>query len=394
MQNSDRPPASYPPLPWALYFRLVLRLALEGGRSRWHRLRGRSRGPRALTLTVTRRCDSRCLMCRIWQLQAPEEELSLADLRRFCRSPALRGLVELDLTGGEPFLRRDLPELVEQLLELAPTYFPRLRTIALATNALRPEQIHRLVGELLARIAGRVELALVCSLDALGELHDRIRGVPGAYQRVRQTLDRLATYRTGSWPFQLGLKTTILPLNWAELPRLQRFAREQHLFQILSPVLFTQERFRNLPLQPQLDLWPRYQQELSRLYAQATDQLYYAWTVLATLRRGHRPRSCTAGLDHFFVEGDGTIYPCPLRPEPLGRLQTNTLEEILTSPRRAAAARRTGRHPTCRLCLEPGALRFSQVSDGWHFLAFLLGPGGRQRAAQAYWGEGLEKYFI
>lgn len=331
-------------------------------------------------------------MCQIWRLHRQQEELSLKEILHFCLSPVARELVELDLTGGEPFLRADLPELVGKIAEAIPVFFPRLRTIALATNGLRPRQIERVVGKLLRQLDRRCDLALVCSLDALGELHDQIRGVPGAYDRVRETLALLETYR-GHWPFYLGLKTTILPLNWPELPRLQQFARERRLFHILSPVLFTQERFRNLEAQAHLGLWPRYRQALENLYRQTNEYPYYAWTVVQTARRHRRPRSCTAALDHLFVEGDGTVFPCPLRPEPLGRLQTDSLADILASPRRAEAAAATNQRPECHDCLEPGCLRFSQVSDGWHFLAFLWRPGGRHRAAQAYSTEGLYKYF-
>lgn len=265
---------------------------------------------RSLTITVTRRCNSRCIMCNIWRLKRDRDELSRGEITEFLLSAGLSGLVELDLTGGEPLLRPDLTELIEDVCDLKQANLRSLKTVALATNGLLPRRTAEKVERILAAIAGGFDLAMVCSLDGIGECHDRVRGVPGAYLRVRETIDRLAEIASGNPNFRLGIKTTILPSNWDQIPDLTRFAGERGLFHILSPVLFAAERFRNLERQPQLELLTGHYSDLIDLYSgEGLSDRYYSHVVVDTLKHGGRRIPCTAGADHFFVEGDGRIFP-------------------------------------------------------------------------------------
>ena len=382
------------PLPsWQQYLRTLAQLATRAFSFRFARRCGWPTSPRAVTITITRRCNSRCQMCQIWRLGRHAEELSRQEIISFLSDPHFADLVELDLTGGEPFLRPDLPQLVAEVVRLADRQLPRLRTLALATNGLEPRLINAVVRELLASIDGRFDLALVCSLDGLGPVHDRTRGVAGAFQRQSDNIAGLQPLLTGRYPFRLGLKTTILPWNWQEIEGLRRFAQERGLFHILSPVLLTAERFRNLARREELDLLPGRRRDLLQLYTSPElAQHYYAWAAADTLRRGRRRLACTAAWDHFFVEGDGRIFPCPVLPEVLGRIQTHTLSQILASPRRRQLAREAGRRPECALCLEPGCLRFSQASEGWSYLRYLLGPQPRRRWQLTSVQEGMDKY--
>jgi MoaA/NifB/PqqE/SkfB family radical SAM enzyme len=234
----------------------------------------------------------------------------------------------------------------------------------------------------------------VCSLDGLGEAHDRVRGVPGAYLKVRETLKKLQEIKARRSHFWLGIKTTILPDNWDQVPGLMEFARDQGLFHILSPVLFTAERFRNLAARDRLAVLPSLGEALIDLYSQENlRDFYYSYVLVNTLASGRRRAPCTAASDHFFIEGDGTIFPCPLLNFPLGHIQTHALDDILASPQRQKFARKVGHLPACRGCLEPGCIRFSQTSDATGFLKFIHQEKTQARLRTAYVSEGLYKYF-
>ena len=69
---------------------------------------------------VTYRCTSRCRTCSIWKMDQPERgELSLEEIRGLFSSNRgfLRDVRSIQITGGEPFLRADLPELVSSICE-------------------------------------------------------------------------------------------------------------------------------------------------------------------------------------------------------------------------------------------------------------------------------------
>ncbi len=382
----SRPSSDYFPVLPVLAFRTIAH--------RFRKVFGLATLPRSLTVTITRRCNSRCIMCNIWRLGRRQEELPLAVITRFLSNPLFSQLVELDLTGGEPLLRQDLPELVRYVANLKDRTLLNLKTVALASNGLLPEVVGRGVEEILEAIQGKFDLAIVCSLDGLGEAHDRVRGVPGAYAKVRETIKRLQKIKGKNPNFWLGIKTTILPVNWDEIPGLKEFAREQGLFHILSPVLFTPERFRNLASRDRLDVLPTFGRAMIELYSQeGLRNFYYSYVLVDTLTRGRRRVPCTAASDHFFIEGDGTIYPCPLLNLPLGHIRTHALDDILTSPQRKEIARKVGHLPACASCLEPGCIRFSQASEGTGFLKFILQENTGTRFWTAYVSEGLAKYF-
>jgi MoaA/NifB/PqqE/SkfB family radical SAM enzyme len=391
-QEAPVPGARIDELPTRL--RVCGTLALRGLLWRLRTLLGRPSPVRSLTITVTRRCNSRCIMCNIWRLRRDKDELELGEIITFLSSPSLSKLIELDLTGGEPFLRPDLPQLIDRVCALKRENLKSLKTIALATNGLLPQRTSEIVKTMLQSIDGRFDVAMVCSLDGIGECHDMVRGVPGAYRRARETIERLGELAAGSLPFRLGIKTTILPVNWEQIPSLMLFAREHGLFHVLSPVLFTAERFRNLEHQPELELLTGYGSDLMDLYTSPElGDCYYSSVVVDTLKHGGRRVPCSAGTDHFFVEGDGRIFPCPLVAVTLGHIRDTGPEDLHSSWETRNLSGKAGSFDECKWCLEPGCVRFSQTSEGFAFLRFLLGREGAQRFRKAFYGEGLFKYF-
>lgn len=378
------------------YSGIFARLLWRGITHRCQRsLAGGAPRPRSITITITRKCNSRCIMCNIWRLAEKRDELSLEHIINFLSHHRFSRLVELDLTGGEPFLRKDFPELMAKIAGLKEKRLPKLRTLALASNGLMPKLVARRVRRMLSSIAGKFDVALVCSLDGIGERHDAIRGIPGAYEKTMETVRQLQELGCQSYPFWLGVKTTILPMNWDQIPAIRQFAKENGLFHIVSPVLFAEDRFRNLNRSDELSLLPRFREELLRFYGgREYRDSFYASVIIRMLRANRRKMGCTAAMDHFFVEGDGRILPCPMVSLALGNIKTQTLDEILVSKTRAAFASQAGRHSACRLCSEPGCIRFSQTGEAFTFLRFLLGQRGTVRLHQALYEEGLMKYFI
>ena len=72
---------------------------------------------RNITLSITYRCNARCSMCRIWEHPSanPESELTLPEIKKIANSKYFKKLIALGITGGEPFIREDLPDIVENL---------------------------------------------------------------------------------------------------------------------------------------------------------------------------------------------------------------------------------------------------------------------------------------
>jgi GTP 3',8-cyclase len=117
-----------------------------------------------LRVSVTDRCNLRCRYCMPREVFGPdhaflprEDLLSFEELARVCRVFAGLGVTKLRVTGGEPLLRRDLPDLIAQL-----TAIDGIEDIALTTNGIL---LPRLAEDLVAAGLRRVTV----SLDALDD---------------------------------------------------------------------------------------------------------------------------------------------------------------------------------------------------------------------------------
>lgn len=139
--------------------------------------------PYKLNFAVTYWCQSRCLTCNIWQMK-PKGELSIDEIREFARKNAYFKWIEL--TGGEVFMRSDIVEIARAFSENS----KHLYILTMPTNSLSNHDLmFRELEEILE--LGIPRVAITVSLDGYRELHDKIRGVPGNYDKAIDTFKRL-----------------------------------------------------------------------------------------------------------------------------------------------------------------------------------------------------------
>jgi cyclic pyranopterin phosphate synthase len=140
---------------------------------------GHGRAITDLRLSVTDRCNYRCVYCRNGEDDAHFDDLPLAEYARILRVFVSLGVEKIRLTGGEPLLRAGLLDLVRETAPLRPAFSDAPLDIALTTN-----------GHLLAPLAGPLKGAglgrVTVSMDAVEpETFARMTRVPGSFDRVR-----------------------------------------------------------------------------------------------------------------------------------------------------------------------------------------------------------------
>ena len=90
-----------------------------------------------VTVAVNASCNSRCLMCNQWK-GAHTEEMTVSDFKILFDRPEFRGVEYLNITGGEPFLRRDIAEIIEAVS----ARMAGMRTFFVSTNGTMPDRTH------------------------------------------------------------------------------------------------------------------------------------------------------------------------------------------------------------------------------------------------------------
>jgi len=160
--------------------------------------------PFSLVVSVSYRCNSRCQTCGVWRKTS--EELNVDQWRQVFRHLG-RAPSYLTFTGGEPFLRPDLHEIVMAGAELC-----RPAVITIPTNGLLTRRIVDRTDQICAA-ATHSQVGLNLSLDGVGEEHDRIRGVPGNWERALETWQGLKALQEKHPNLVLSVHTVVSRLN-------------------------------------------------------------------------------------------------------------------------------------------------------------------------------------
>lgn len=373
---------------------IVRKLLFNALRYRLLKRTGRPGRLEAISLEVTHRCLCRCQMCNIWQIPSQVSDLPLSAWIGLLSSPELQGLRELDITGGEPFLRDDLAELLRWICREKEHRFPGLRTLAITTNGLLTERVLTVVEQLVAPLGEvGIDLVFACGLDGVGEVHDQIRRVPGAWQRLCATLGGLQEIRTKAPNLILGTKTTIVPENVGELERIAEFAQEHQLFTIISPRILTANRFGNLDLEERLQFCSADIARIERFFSGPA----FAWSghrlaLLHYLQSGKMTKPCSAGFNTVFVRHTGEVFPCPLMLRSWGNAIETPLQELLRSPQAATFRKNILGFAECQSCTEPGLERIAWPFEGATALRFFL-HSGFHKFLRLSSNMGIDKYF-
>jgi len=356
---------------------MISKLFLNGIRYRLLKITGKPHRLESISIEITHRCMCRCRMCNIWRIPADVPDLELPVLLELLSSPELRSLRELDLTGGEPFLRDDLSELLRGVCELKAACFPELRTLSITTNGMLTERILAVTQEMLAPLEEQgVDLVLACGMDAADDLHDRVRNFPGAWRRLQETLSGLCRIREAHANLVLGIKTTIIPLNARELNRIADYAEKHQLFTIISPCIITPNRFGNRDRVEDLRFRPEESNAMLRFF----ESPRFAWSghreaLVGYLRTGRMAKPCSAGFNTLFIRYNGEVFGCPVIADSLGSIGDGRLESLFRSAAACRFRKQVGGFPECRVCTEPGMERLAWPLEGFSLLGVLARKG-------------------
>lgn len=304
----------------------------------------------------------------------------MATWAKVLSGPSFLELVELDITGGEPFLKKDLIPFFQTLRYLKQKHLLRLNSIAITTNAILTRRVLENTEAILNLLEGSgIQLVLACAMDAMDEHHDRIRNVPGAFEKMQKTLTGLIALRKRFPKLILGLKTTVLPYNVNQLQRINRFARRNDLFSIISPCIITDGRYLNNNRRKDLAFNKQQIDQMIAFFSQTDLQWqYHAKSVKDYLLSGISHRKCTCGFNYAFIRSTGAVHLCPLLPESVGSVAHEDFDVIWQGTAAKRLRHKIGHAAPCRHCTEPGLERYSLYYEGWTCLKLLMQMGNQE----------------
>lgn len=293
--------------------------------------------PRSLILFVTNRCNARCLHCFNWQEidKGNEGEIKFDEIRDI--SAFLGPLMEVSISGGEPFLRPDLAEILELFEQNN-----KVRSFSIPTNGLLPDIIFEETRRLLSK-CGRTSLTINLSLDGLEKEHDYLRQREGAFKEVMKTYENLSGLKARQ-NFGFKVLTTIYDKNIERLEELMAWVKDRmpaidfHNFEILrgSP------RESNI-LPPAISQLEKAKEKIFsywrgfNFYGDSFNSKLAYWLkrylfeiYIQILKEKRQVIPCFAGTFTLVIDASANVYFCELLPA-LGNIRERPLAEILSS---------------------------------------------------------------
>src|ERR1051325_10337990 len=178
-------------------------------------IRSTKRGKRLDTviLFVTSRCNSLCRTCFYHQELNQPGDLTFDQIEKVSRT--MPPITDLWLSGGEPTLRHDASQIVDMFVRNNGVH-----RLIIPTNGLVKERVHAIVDDALGRHSS-LHLYLNVALDGYGGTHDRIRGVPGHWQKTLDCIESLYPLKEKYGDrFRLNVNTVVCADNYTEIERL------------------------------------------------------------------------------------------------------------------------------------------------------------------------------
>lgn len=334
--------------------------------------------PVYLILGLTYDCNSFCRTCFNWEQlrKNKEHELSLEEIQKTLSS--MGDLLFIVMSGGEPFLRRDLPEICEYL-----STRNNVKQITIPTGAITSDLIARQVETTLQRCP-KTQIVVNLSIDHIGEKHDWIRGVPNNYEKAKKTYALLMPLTERYENLTVNVHTCLCTYNADDLDILFEGVRRDfpkvsfHSFEMLrgdqpdkniQPI--TTEKYR--ALLPRLEeYWNGYRNYDGFL---KFVKIYSRQMELAVLEQETQVRPCHAGRVSGVLDARGEVRMCELR-EAVGNVRDTGYDwDKLWFSEAADEQRRSIRAKECHCthsCFMSSSLVFDVRTWGAYFASTVV----------------------
>jgi len=274
--------------------------------------------PYKLALSITNMCNLRCKLCNVWTIYqgkdtAEGDELSVEELRKTFKNLG-KNLYWLSITGGEPFLRADLEQAVEEAIARC----HNLMVVSFVTNGSQPGRVSDGVRALVTRHP-RIKFVVSVSIDGEERLHDYLRGEKGIHRKAVETLTALESIARDHPNLSVMIETLVSSLNLLEIPA---FMDDELIRRHEYCLAFSQESERYLNVGRRVALKWDADRVLERLIKDLKAgtkaknatflllKLYYALATRFFKRPGKQVLPCYASFASIYIDAMGNVRPC------------------------------------------------------------------------------------
>ena len=279
------------------------------------------------TVIVTYRCNARCTMCNRYKCPSkPEEEISIETIKK------LPKMYFTNITGGEPFIREDIKDIVREL-------YKKSDRIVISTNGFFTDRIIDLCNEF-------PNVGIRISIEGLEDTNNKIRGLQDGYNRGYNTLKKLVEMKHPD----VGFGMTVQDANAKDLVPLYEKANELNM-EFATASLHNSFYFveaKNI-IKDRMMVAKEFEKLINELLKSNSPKkwfrAYFNHGLINYIFGQKRLLPCDMAFDTFFIDPYGDVMPCNGTKEKqvMGNLNNQTWDELWNS-KQAEEVRNTVRH--------------------------------------------------
>jgi len=299
--------------------------------------------PEQITFFVTDRCDLRCQHCFYREKLNKGKEPSLWEIKKVSKN--LGKFSFLTLTGGEPFLREDLPEIAEVF-----ALQNEVGRISIPTNGFLPERIFS-ISERILKKCPKTKILVKVSIDGTEEIHDKIRGIKGSFKKAVNTFYMIKLLKEKHKNFRTGILFTISKLNENNLFEAFDFVKNSLKPDVIGLNYIRgklEENIKEVSFLNYETLYRKIFKCVENAYFYRAYKKFVVRKIARITRTKIYPMRCFAGIVSGVIDENLDVFPCEGLKLPMGNLRDFNYNFIdLWFSRKAKEVRKFIRRKNC-----------------------------------------------
>lgn len=285
--------------------------------------------PEYLTYFITNRCNCKCEFCFFWkELNKQKNELKLYEIKKIIKN--MGPVLFLVLTGGEPFLREDLPEIVQEFYKNK-----KAKIILIPTNGLATEKIVNSTQRILETCKG-INLIINMSIDDIKEKHDNVRNVKGLFEKLKKTHDELFLLKKRFSNMDLSSVIVFSSLNQERVFEVYDYIKKNFRFDSISSALIRGDVKSRSLKDVDLNIYDKFTRILekdlisrkikghNRFFLSEfsiASNIILRKQLIKTAKENKFITPCYAGCLNGVMYSDGDVYACEMLNKKIGNIR-------------------------------------------------------------------------
>ncbi len=286
--------------------------------------------PKVIQLPITKKCNSRCVMCNVWNMDF-SDDYKLEEFSKHMLDPLFKEVESVGINGGEPSLVKDLPQYIEQILKL-----PSLKTINIISHGFNSKRLLKHCRQIFQMCKkNAIGFHISISLDGVGNIHDSVRGIKNVFHKTLYTINEI-TENQEIYCHSFDIGCTVVDQNIDHLMELDSFSKVNNL-QIKYRLGIENKRIGSDLLVDNYSVKYNKNKQTAKEFfhykmqnAINSEEKFKYFSIFYWLNsdKPRRLSGCSWKKDGVTLDSSGNLFYCAVESNKIGSLRVNKGEDI------------------------------------------------------------------